>query len=225
MMFSPIISLLFLLYLSYTTSKLKPITSSIQVGNLKMSPIGGGTWSWGNQFLWDYKKDNDNELEEVFKYATTQGINWFDTADSYGTGSLSGRSESLLGEFLSRNYKKNIYFCTKIAPFPWRIGKQSMINCFQASKDRMNKPVDMLQLHWPPSLGWQESNYLDAFSDIIQSKDAIQVGMSNFGPNGLRRVDQIMKDKGIKIHSNQVSVMNTILLAFKFCELSDIFVL
>ena len=71
-----------------------------------MSPIGGGTWSWGNQFLWDYKKDNDNELEEVFKYATTKGINWFDTADSYGTGSLSGRSESLLGEFLSRNYNK-----------------------------------------------------------------------------------------------------------------------
>ena len=116
------------------------------------------------------------------------------------------------------------FFCTKIAPFPWRIGKQSMINCFQASKDRMNKPVDMLQLHWPPSLGWQESNYLDAFSDIIQSKDAIQVGMSNFGPNGLRRVDQIMKDKGIKIHSNQVSVMNTIFLAFEFCELTDIFV-
>ena len=48
--------------------------------------------------------------------------------------------------------------------------------------------------------------------------------MSNFGPNGLRRVDQIMKDKGIKIHSNQVSVMNTIFLAFEFYELTDIFV-
>lgn len=27
-------------------------------------------------------------------------MNWFDTADSYGTGQLEGRSEQLLGRFI-----------------------------------------------------------------------------------------------------------------------------
>ena len=86
---------------------------------------------------------------------TTNGlINWFDTADSYGTGIvttqenfmlvfiqliyrvraglLSGRSESLLGQFeagsVESKRKKEVYFCTKLAPFPWRIG--SIDNCY-----------------------------------------------------------------------------------------------
>lgn len=86
---------------------------------------------------------------------TTNGlINWFDTADSYGTGTvttqenfmlvfiqliyraraglLSGRSESLLGQFeagsVESKRKKEVYFCTKLAPFPWRIG--SIYNCY-----------------------------------------------------------------------------------------------
>lgn len=57
-------------------------------------------------------------------------MNWFDTADSYGTGSLSGRAEELLGKFdsssspssLVDSRKKRVYMCTKLAPYPWRIG-------------------------------------------------------------------------------------------------------
>jgi pyridoxine 4-dehydrogenase len=55
------------------------------------------TWAWGNQFLWQYDKNDDDNLYSSYKFAVSNGINWFDTADSYGTGSLSGRSETLLG--------------------------------------------------------------------------------------------------------------------------------
>mmetsp|Transcript_12541 Transcript_12541/g.17149 ORF Transcript_12541/g.17149 Transcript_12541/m.17149 type:complete len:283 (-) Transcript_12541:83-931(-) len=139
--------------------------------------------------------------------ASNNLINWYDTADSYGTGSLSGRSESLLGQFDSetaKKPKKPVYFCTKLAPFPWRIGKQSMIDTFSQSRKRLGRPIDMLQLHWPPSLGWQESNYLDAFTEIIASKEAKQLGMSNFGPKGLRRIDSELRKRGVTFHSNQV---------------------
>ena len=45
------------------------------------------TWAWGNQFLWQYDKGDDIELRSAYEYMTTNGlINWFDTADSYGTG-------------------------------------------------------------------------------------------------------------------------------------------
>lgn len=42
-----------------------------------------GTWQWGNQFLYGYEEGMDAELQEVFNYAVSKGINLFDTADSY----------------------------------------------------------------------------------------------------------------------------------------------
>lgn len=51
---------------------------------LQVSPMGFGTWAWGNQFLWGYSKEMDSELQEVFDFMVTRGINLFDTADSYG---------------------------------------------------------------------------------------------------------------------------------------------
>lgn len=42
----------------------------------------------------------DAELQQVFNLAVESGVNLFDTADSYGTGRLNGRSELLLGNFI-----------------------------------------------------------------------------------------------------------------------------
>jgi len=42
----------------------------------------------------------DNELQQIFNMAVDNGINLFDTADSYGTGRLNGQSEKLLGRFI-----------------------------------------------------------------------------------------------------------------------------
>mmetsp|Transcript_14740 Transcript_14740/g.32255 ORF Transcript_14740/g.32255 Transcript_14740/m.32255 type:complete len:213 (-) Transcript_14740:37-675(-) len=185
---------------------LKPVTGPVQVGKLRMSPIGCGTWAWGNQLLWGYSQEEDKELQQTFDFLTSKGVNWFDTADSYGTGKLTGQSEKLLGEFLAKQKsRKKVSFCTKIAPFPWRVGKGAMLRSFAASKDRMQGPVDMVQLHWPPSLGWQQDAYLDAFSEIVGGGDAGQIGMSNFGPVGLRKVDQALKDRGQRVFSNHKS--------------------
>ena len=71
--------------------------------------LGLGTWSWGNKFFWNYEIDNDDELRETFNEALKRGFDFIDTADSYGTGNLKGRSESLLGKFLLKN-RINFYF-------------------------------------------------------------------------------------------------------------------
>ena len=39
-----------------------------RLGDLSVSPIGVGTWSWGNQFLWGYSTEADAALQEVFDY-------------------------------------------------------------------------------------------------------------------------------------------------------------
>ena len=62
--------------------------------------IGIGTWSWGNKLFWDYQSTNDDDLRETFNEALRRGFDLIDTADSYGTGNLQGRSELLIGKFL-----------------------------------------------------------------------------------------------------------------------------
>lgn len=198
-----------------------------QVGKLKLSTIGVGTWAWGNRFLWQYDTSQDVELYETYQYCVKNGINWFDTADSYGTGKLSGRSEELLGQFrqqanintkssstsLKNSFNlfasksappKDPYIITKLAPYPWRIGIQSMITAAQQSSTRLQQPIDMIQLHWPPSLQWQEKEYLQAFSQVVADGGATQIGLSNYGPKSLRRVSRILKQYEQQPYTNQV---------------------
>lgn len=46
----------------------------------------------------------DDGLKETFDLAVANGINLFDTADSYGTGRLNGQSERLLGKFIKGDF-------------------------------------------------------------------------------------------------------------------------
>jgi hypothetical protein len=131
---------------------------TVQVGELALSRIGCGTWSWGNRFLWGYSPEDDAELQRTYDYITAKGVNWFDTADSYGTGNqFEGQSEKLLGKFRSSSSSGREgppYFATKLAPFPWRIGPSSMLSAAAKSRSRLSSEThDILQLHWPPSFG------------------------------------------------------------------------
>lgn len=184
--------------------------ASVKVGSLKLSQMGVGTWSWGNRLLWNYSEEDDAEIARTYDYVTSRGVNWFDTADSYGTADLEGQSETLLGRFSTSSKKslnrgKNIYFATKLAPFPWRIGKESMLKACDKSSARLRRDVDVLQLHWPPVFGWQEQNYLDAFSALCHDGKVTQLGVSNYGPEMLKKVaGYTLSTHGIPICSNQV---------------------
>lgn len=78
----------------------KECNGQVKVGPLTVSPMGFGTWAWGNQLLWGYQESMDTDLQQTFNLAVENGINLFDTADSYGTGRLNGQSEKLLAKFI-----------------------------------------------------------------------------------------------------------------------------
>jgi len=71
----------------WNSRRTRVFSNNRQIGPLDVSPIGLGTWAWGNRFLWGYTPDMDGELKRVFSFAVSRGINLFDTADSYGTPS------------------------------------------------------------------------------------------------------------------------------------------
>ena len=152
--------------------------------------IGLGTWSWGNKIFWNYKTSNDENLRETFNEAVKSGFDLIDTADSYGTGNLNGRSETLLGLFLkdtSFAKKKRIQIATKLAPYPWRIGNKGFNKPFFNSLKRLNNKLDIVQLHWSTAKynPWQELQLLNNLCDLLDQGFNFKLGLSNIGPQRL----------------------------------------
>ncbi|MEC1189407.1 aldo/keto reductase, partial [Bacillus paralicheniformis] len=85
--------------MSGITSEQGLVEESRELGNTQMtiSPIGIGTWAWGDSKFWTYGVDyGRKELQQTFLQASMSGINFFDTAELYG----SGASEKLRGSFM-----------------------------------------------------------------------------------------------------------------------------
>jgi pyridoxine 4-dehydrogenase len=183
-------------------------TSTLAHGGTSV-PIGVGTWAWGNQFLWGYDPAQDAQLQATFEQAVALGLRFFDTADSYGTGRLQGRSESLLGRFrqaLAPDVQRDLLVATKLAPFPWRLGRGGLRRAFDASRARLGGQLERVQLHWSTAryAPWQEGPLLDGLADLVSEGAVASLGLSNFGPRRLRQVHGQLRSRGIRLASLQV---------------------
>jgi len=172
--------------------------------------IGFGTWAWGNKIVWGYKPETDDILlKKTFFDAIDGGLDLVDTADSYGTGSLFGQSEKLIGNFLEELPKrklKKITVATKLAPFPWRIGRNGLRKAFEESNKRLKGNMKRVQLHWSTYryAPWQEEQLLNGLGDLYEKGLIKEIGLSNTGPKRLNFLYQKLKERGIKINSIQM---------------------
>ncbi|KAL4859005.1 Pyridoxal reductase [Chlorella vulgaris] len=86
----------------------------------------------GNKLLWGYVEAMDQSCRwagGVQFAGRLSGIHLFDTAGSYGTGKLNGRSEQLLGQSLqecpgSQATADNVRIAPRLAAYPWRLAPQ-----------------------------------------------------------------------------------------------------
>ena len=195
--------------------------------------IGLGTWSWGNKVFWNYQTSNDEDLRETFKEALNRGFHLIDSADSYGTGKLNGRSEELLGKFLldtSSFQKERIQIATKLAPYPWRFGNKGFNKPFLKSLERLNNKLDIVQMHWSTAKynPLQELQLLNNLCDLIDQGFNFQIGLSNIGPQRLKKIIQYLskRDKKVKSVQIQFSLLSPDFLkqtnVKKICEDNDI---
>ena len=172
--------------------------------------IGFGTWAWGNKFVWGYKPETDDILlKKTFFDAIDGGLDLVDTADSYGTGTFWGQSENLIGSFLEELPKKKlkkVTIATKLAPFPWRIGRRGLNKAFQESNSRLRGNMKRVQLHWSTYryAPWQEEQLLNGLGDLYEDGLINEIGLSNTGPKRLTFLYQKLKERGIKINSIQM---------------------
>ena len=177
--------------------------------SLSLSPMGCGTWAWGNRLLWGYEQTMDQDLQQVFNLAVSRGVTLFDTGDSYGTGKLKGRSETLLGEFTKAYQGPNqdkICLATKLAAYPWRWTRQSMVNAGKASAQRLGRNIDLVQMHWPTAnyFPWQEWPLLDGLGDLYEQGIVKGVGLSNYGPQRIKQIIKRFTERNIPIATLQI---------------------
>tara|TARA_B100000965_G_scaffold266295_1_gene224964 strand:- start:611 stop:1582 length:972 start_codon:yes stop_codon:yes gene_type:complete len=171
--------------------------------------IGFGTWAWGNKIVWGYKPESDDILlKKTFIDAIQGGLDLVDTADSYGTGNLFGQSEKLIGDFIQEiptRKLQELTIATKLAPFPWRIGRNGLNKAFEESNNRLKGSMTRVQLHWSTYryAPWQEEQLLDGLGDLYEKGLIKEIGLSNTGPKRLSFLYQKLKTRGIKIKSIQ----------------------
>lgn len=168
--------------------------------DIRVTPLGIGTWQWGDSMFWGYGKDYaEDEIKAAFDASLAAGVAFFDTAEIYG----QGRSERFLGRFIGGNGQRPIV-ATKFMPLPWRLGKAALRSALRGSLARLGlTQVDLYQVHWPTPPVPVEI-WADALADVIDAGLARAVGVSNFSADQMRRAHAVLTKRGIPLASNQV---------------------
>ena len=174
---------------------------------LKLPPMGLGAWAWGDSVFWGYNPKQDNDLQQVFDYALSKELAFFDTAELYGLG----RSETLLGNFrlASGTDGGKVQIATKFAALPFRTKGKDVVNACRASLKRLNPnggniPIDLYQIHFPNA--WSNEDYWDGLAQCYEEGLVKSVGVSNYGIDALRAVHGKLAERGIPLATNQIQL-------------------
>ena len=116
-----------------------------------VSEIGYGTWGLGSDYATGYGKVDDRESITSLQYAFENGINFFDTADLYG----SGHSETILSKALFQN-RRDIIIATKGGTLP----HSGLFMPQDFSSEYLEKALNN-------SLGRLKTDYIDYINYIV----------------------------------------------------------
>jgi aryl-alcohol dehydrogenase-like predicted oxidoreductase len=149
-------------------------TISLGKTDVRVPPLGAGTWQWGDSMFWGYGKGYaEEEIKAAFDASLAAGVAFFDTAEIYG----QGRSERFLGRFIGGNGA--------------RLARLGLAQ------------VDLYQIHWPMAPTPVEV-WADALADAMAAGLTRAVGVSNYSADQMRRAHAVLAKRGVPLASNQV---------------------
>ena len=144
---------------------------------LVVSALGIGCNAFGRRI-------DQDQTSAVVAAALDHGVNFFDTADSYGAGA----SETMLGAALGSR-RDEVVIATKFGmdmgdTYPGalsnRAGRGYMMRAVEGSLSRLGTDhIDLYQLHTPDRITPIEET-LSALTDLIQAGKVRYIGCSNF---------------------------------------------
>ena len=142
---------------------------------LVASAIGVGCFAFGGYVRQD-------GVQAVVDEALALGINYFDTANSYGIG----KSEEAMGQALQGGKRQHALIATKFGnrtgdgPNEAGTSRLAVINACEASLRRLKTDyIDLYQVHWPDAATPIEET-LRALDDLVRAGKVRYIGASNF---------------------------------------------
>ena len=171
--------------------------------DIEITPIGLGVmqFSGGKGFFGRlFSVIPQDEKNAIVKTALDGGINWFDTAEVYG----SGRSEESLASALKAAGKQDdeVVVATKWLPI-FRTAR----NIPRTIKNRIHYldgyTIDLYMVHQPWGFSPPEAE-MDAMADLVEAGKIRSVGVSNFNAEQMRRAHAALEKRGLPLAVNQM---------------------
>ncbi|HZC07390.1 MAG TPA: aldo/keto reductase [Ktedonobacterales bacterium] len=169
-------------------------TRQLGVSELKITPIGLGTWAIGGgnwEFGWG-SQDDEESIATIHR-ALDMGVNWIDTAAVYGLG----RSEEVVGRAIQGLIQRPYIFtkCSMIWDEQRKVGhsltKASIKREAEASLRRLQvETIDLYQIHWPNPEAEIEEGWA-AMAELQREGKVRYLGVSNFNVAQMQRAQQI----------------------------------
>lgn len=145
---------------------------------LKVSEVGFGCWAIGGT---SYGPTKDEESLEALEVAFKHGVNFYDTADTYG----HGHSEKLIAQFLKNKSREKVIIATKAGWDFYQGGSRKNFDpnylrfaCEASLKRLAIDAIDLYQLH-NPSLELIERGEIVGVLEGLKKKGSIRfIGIS-----------------------------------------------
>lgn len=191
--------------------------NEIQIGAIKVCRLGYGAMRLTGAGIWG-DPSNKREAVSVLRKALELGVNFIDTADSYGPYC----NEELICEALYP-YPEHVLIATKgglVRPGPsiWEIDArpERLRSACEASLRRLKLDcIDLYQLHAPdPNVPLCES--IGALSDLQKEGKIRHIGVSNVNVNQLLEVQELVNVESVQNRYNVLDRDSAELL--KICE-------
>ena len=170
--------------------------------NIELSVIGLGTWAVGEEGAKNrIDPDDDRNFIDTILKAVDTGINWVDTAPSYGFGC----AENIVGKAM-KILKKKPFISTKCG-LVWEgeriyssLSANSIRSEIEASLGRLGiDAIDLYQIHKPAP----EKDIEDAWgtlAKLVREGKVRYAGVSNFSIEQLERLSAIRPVDFVQLH-------------------------
>ncbi|MFC1949860.1 aldo/keto reductase [Chloroflexota bacterium] len=158
-------------------------TRKLGATDLNLSTVGLGTWPMGSIYGgMSWGPQDDQESVDTIVTAVDKGINWLDTAPTYGRG----HSEEVVGMALKKLPRKPIIVTkcgttwTEDGKPAFRLDKEDVRAQCESSLKRMGIDViDLYLVHWPNPIEYMEEGW-QTCSELVKEGKVRYIGVSNF---------------------------------------------
>ena len=158
---------------------------------LEVSALGLGCMGMS----WAYGGSDESECIRVIHHALDIGVNFFDTAETYGPF----KNEELIGRALKGKRREDVIIATK---FAWKFGPNNEQIALDSSPANIKRSVEgslrrlgtsYIDLYYQHRLDPNTpiEDTVDAMADLVKQGKVRYIGLSEVGPGTIRRAHKV----------------------------------